>query len=137
MFEAHYPYWISIILMMTGFYAVMATSNLVRKLIGLSLFQTSVLLLYVAAGKVMGGAVPIYEEGVELYSNPLPQVLMLTAIVVGISTLAVGLALVVRISDSYGTIEEDEILAKDRAQFEAARKEAQESLIVEGRRDAE
>lgn len=130
-FEAHYPYWISIVLMMTGFYAVMATSNLVRKLIGLSLFQTSVLLLYVSAGKVTGGAVPIYEEGAALYSNPLPQVLMLTAIVVGIATLAVGLALVVRISDSYGTIEEDEIIAKDRAQFEAARKEAQDALNQE------
>lgn len=135
-FAAHYPYWISILLMMTGFYAVMATSNLIRKLIGLSLFQTSVLLLYVSAGKVTGGAVPIYAEGVALYSNPLPQVLMLTAIVVGIATLAVGLALVVRINDSYGTCEEDEILAKDRAQFEAARKEAQKALNTEGQHHA-
>lgn len=114
--EAHYPYWISIVLMMSGFYTVMSTSNLVKKLIGLSLFQTSVLLLYVSAGKVSGGAIPILDDDIEIYSNPLPQVLMLTAIVVGIATLAVGLALVVRIRGSYGTIEEDDIIAMDRAQ---------------------
>lgn len=112
---AHYPYWICVVLMMSGFYTVMATSNLIKKLIGLSLFQTSVLLLYVAAGTVSGGTIPILSEGAEIYSNPLPQVLMLTAIVVGISTLAVGLALVVRIRGSYGTIEEDEIVDQDRA----------------------
>lgn len=117
MFVAHYPYWISIVLMMSGFYAVMSTSNLIKKLIGLSLFQTSVLLFYVAAGKVTGGTTPIYRDNIELYSNPLPQVLMLTAIVVGVATLAVGLALVVRIRGSYGTIEEDEIIAKDKAQI--------------------
>lgn len=115
-FAAHYPYWISIILMMSGFYTVMATSNLIKKLIGLSLFQVSVLLLYVSAGTVSGGTTPIFSEGAEIYSNPLPQVLMLTAIVVGISILAVGLALVVRIRGSYGTIEEDEVIAQDRAQ---------------------
>ncbi len=110
----HYPYVISVILMMTGFYAVMASSNLIKKLIGLSLFQTSVLLMYVAAGKRVGGSPPIFTEGAELYSNPLPQVLMLTAIVVGVATLAVGLALVVRIQAAYGTTQEDEMLAKDR-----------------------
>lgn len=112
-FATHYPYWISIVLMMTGLYAVMAHTNLIKKLIGLSLFQTSVLLLYVSAGKVKGGVVPIYVESDVVYSNPLPQVLMLTAIVVGVATLAVGLALVVRIRGAYGTIEEDEILAID------------------------
>lgn len=119
MFAAHYPYWISIVLMMTGFYGVMSTGNLIKKLIGLSLFQTSVLLFYVSAGKVAGGITPILREGAEnaVYSNPLPQVLMLTAIVVGIATLAVGLAIVVRIRGSYGTIEEDEILAQDKAQI--------------------
>ena len=116
MFHAHYPYWISIVLMMSGFYTVMSTSNLIKKLIGLSLFQTSVLLLYVSAGKVAGGVAPILREGAEVYSNPLPQVLMLTAIVVGIGTLGVGLSLVIRIRGSYGTIEEDEIIALDRAQ---------------------
>lgn len=117
MFVAHYPYWISIVLMMSGFYAVMASSNLIKKLIGLSLFQTSVLLFYVAAGKVTNGTTPIYSDNAEIYSNPLPQVLMLTAIVVGVATLAVGLAIVVRIRGSYGTIEEDEIIAKDKAQI--------------------
>jgi multicomponent Na+:H+ antiporter subunit C len=120
MFESHYPYWISIVLMMTGFYGVMATSNLVKKLIGLSLFQTSVLLFYVSAGKIENAAPPIYRSGVELYSNPLPQVLMLTAIVVGVATLAVGLAIAVRIRGSYGTIEEDEIIAQDKAQFDCS-----------------
>lgn len=109
----HYPYWISIILMMSGFYTVMASSNLIKKLIGLSLFQTSVLLLYVAAGKVHGGIAPIYTEGAEIYSNPLPHVLMLTAIVVGVATLSVGLALVVRIQAAYGTIHEVDMMQQD------------------------
>ncbi|MCH2546263.1 MAG: cation:proton antiporter subunit C [Alphaproteobacteria bacterium] len=118
MFADHYPYWISIVLMMSGFYAVMASSNLIKKLIGLSLFQTSVLLFYVAAGKVAGGTTPIYRDGVEIvYSNPLPQVLMLTAIVVGVATLAVGLAIVVRIRGSYGSIEEDVLIERDKAQI--------------------
>lgn len=117
MLAEHYPYWICIVLMMSGFYTVMATSNLIKKLIGLSLFQTSVLLLYVSAGTVRHGIPPIHVETAEVYSNPLPQVLMLTAIVVGIATLALGLALVVRIRGSYGTIEEDEIIAQDRAQI--------------------
>lgn len=126
----HYPYWISIVLMMSGFYTVMATSNLIKKLIGMSMFQTSVLLFYVSAGKIKGGVAPIYAPGVELYSNPLPHVLMLTAIVVGVSTLAVGLALTVRIQDAYGTIEEDEILAGDR---QAVKPEVQ--LPLEGKMD--
>lgn len=113
-FLTHYPYWLSVILMMTGFYTVMATSNLVKKLIGLALFQTSVLLLYVSAGKLHNSFPPIYIGGTESYSNPLPHVLMLTAIVVGLSILALGLALAVRIQGAYGTIEEDEILARDR-----------------------
>jgi multicomponent Na+:H+ antiporter subunit C len=112
----HYPYYICIVLMMSGFYTIMSTSNLIKKLIGLSLFQTSVLLLYVSAGKVTGGTMPIVSEDTNVYSNPLPQVLMLTAIVVGIATLAVGLSLVVRIRGSYGTVEEDEIIAQDKAQ---------------------
>lgn len=115
-FSAHYPYWISVILMMTGFYAVMASPNMIKKLIGLSLFQTSVLLLYVSAGKVSNGSPPIYAENVQLYSNPLPHVLMLTAIVVGVATLAVGLAIVIKTRVAYGTTEEDEIVAMDRAQ---------------------
>lgn len=118
----HYPFWMAIILMMTGFYTVMATSNLIKKLIGLSMFQTSVMLFYVSASKVKYGVAPVMTENTDVvYSNPLPHVLMLTAIVVGLATLAVGLALVVRIRGSYGTIEEDEIIALDRQQQGDAR----------------
>ena len=104
-----YNYWIVIFLMMAGFYNVIARGNLIRKLIGLNIFQTSVFLLYISLGKVAGGTAPILAEGAATYSNPLPHVLILTAIVVGIATTAVGLALVVRIHAAYGTIEEDTI----------------------------
>jgi multicomponent Na+:H+ antiporter subunit C len=109
----HYHYWISIVLMMIGFYIVIARGNLVKKLIGLSLFQTSVFLLYIAIGKVRGGTAPILDERFDTYSNPLPHVLILTAIVVSVATTAVGLALVVRIKKAYGTVEEDEIQELD------------------------
>ena len=110
----HYSYWITVLLMVAGLYIVIARGNLVKKLIGLSIFQTSVYLLYIAPGKLIGGTAPIIAEGFTRYSNPLPHVLILTAIVVGIATLALGLALVVRIREAYGSIEEDEILAADR-----------------------
>jgi len=93
---------------------VIARGNLVKKLIGLAIFQTSVYLLYIAPGKLIGGTAPIVAERFQVYSNPLPHVLILTAIVVGVATLALGLALVVRIREAYGSIEEDEILAQDR-----------------------
>jgi len=93
---------------------VVARGNLVKKLIGLSIFQTSVYLLYIGPGKLIGGTAPIVAAGFGVYSNPLPHVLILTAIVVGVATLALGLALVVRIREAYGTIEEDEILDRDR-----------------------
>jgi multicomponent Na+:H+ antiporter subunit C len=108
-----YNYWIVIVLMMTGFYVVIARRNLVKKLIGLSVFQVSVFLLYITMGVVDGGTAPIVAEDYAVYSNPLPSVLILTAIVVGVATMAVGLALVVRIREEYGTIEEDEIQAQD------------------------
>lgn len=111
---AQYNYWVIIIIMMIGFYAVINGGNLIKKLIGIAVFQTSVLLFYIAMGAVDGGRVPILKEGVSLYINPLPHVLMLTAIVVGLATLSVGLAVVVRIKEEYGTIEEDEILNKDK-----------------------
>lgn len=104
-----YNYWIVVVLMMIGFYAVISRGNMAKKIIGLNLFQTSAFIMFISAGKVLGGSTPIYREGIELYSNPLPHVLILTAIVVGVSTLAVGLALVVRIRESYGTIEADEV----------------------------
>ena len=104
-----YKYWVVVALMMTGFYIVIARHNLVKKLIGLSIFQVSVFLLYITIGVVRGGTAPIVDESFTLYSNPLPSVLILTAIVVGIATIAVGLALVVRIHEEYRTIEEYEI----------------------------
>ena len=110
---ALYNYWIVVILMMTGFYIVIARGNLVKKIVGLSIFQTSVFLLYISLGKVDGGTAPILDDRYTLYSNPLPHVLILTAIVVGVATSALGLALVVRINEAYGTIEEDEILQQD------------------------
>ena len=108
-----YNYWIAIVLMMTGFYVVIARHNLVKKLIGLSVFQVSVFLLYITIGVVRGGTAPIVDAGESVYSNPLTSVLILTAIVVGVATMSVGLALVVRIREEYGTIEEDEIQAQD------------------------
>lgn len=108
-----YNYWIVIVLMMIGFYIVIAHENLIKKLIGLSIFQTAVFFLYISVGKVAGGTAPIFDERYQLYSNPLPHVLILTAIVVGIATTALGLALVVRIQEAYGSIEEDEIQAQD------------------------
>lgn len=111
----HYNYWIVIILMMVGLYTVISRGNLIKKIIGLNMFQVSVFLLYISLSTVEGGAVPIITEGVKIYSNPLPHVLILTAIVVGVATTALALALVVRIKESYGTIEEDEIHTLDHS----------------------
>ncbi len=106
-----YHYWVFAMLLMIGFYAVIAKPNLIKKLIGLSLFQAAVFLLYIAMGKVDGGTAPIFQPDAvnQVFSNPLPQVLILTAIVVGISTMALGLGIVVRIKEEYGSMEEDEI----------------------------
>ncbi|MDP4594632.1 MAG: cation:proton antiporter subunit C [Beijerinckiaceae bacterium] len=112
-FIAHYNYLITIFLMVAGLYVVIARGNMVKKLVGLGLFQTSVYLLYITPGKVLGGTAPIIDPAFKLYSNPLPHVLILTAIVVGVATLALGLALTVRINEAYGTIEEDEIFDRD------------------------
>ncbi|MEN8722819.1 MAG: cation:proton antiporter subunit C [Alphaproteobacteria bacterium] len=110
----HYNYWIIIVLMMVGLYAVIARGNLIKKIVGLNIFQTSVFMLYISLGKVDGGTAPILEEGLTRpFSNPLPHVLILTAIVVGIATTALALALVLRIKAAYGTIEEDELEEAD------------------------
>ena len=115
-------YWVVILLMIIGLYIVVARDNLVKKVMGLNIFQVSVIMFYVAMGKMQGGTAPIfpmdtvsgeYVKGVA-YSNPLPHVLMLTAIVVGIATTALALAIVVRIKEGYGTVEEDEIADIDR-----------------------
>ena len=105
-------YIIVIILMMTGLFIVIARANLIKKLIGLSIFQTSVFLFYISLGKVAGGTAPILDGNPgTLYSNPLPHVLILTAIVVGVATTALGLALILRINEAFGSVEEDEIIA--------------------------
>jgi len=108
---ARYNYWVVIILMMAGFYVVIGSSNLVKKIVGLNIFQTSVFILYISIGKINGGTAPIVWANAELYSNPLPHVLILTAIVVGVATTALGLSLIMRIKHTYNTVEEDEILA--------------------------
>jgi multicomponent Na+:H+ antiporter subunit C len=112
-FVALYNYWIVILLMMMGFYIVIASGNLVKKIVGLNIFQTSVFIFYISMGKIEGGTAPIIDPRFTVYSNPLPHVLILTAIVVGVATTALGLALVVRIREAYGTVEEDEIDDRD------------------------
>jgi len=112
-FPGLFNYWLIVVLMMIGFYIVIAHGNLVKKIVGLNVFQVSVFLLYITMGKVEGGTAPILADGIETYSNPLPHVLILTAIVVGVATTALGLALVVRIKETYTTIEEDEIDAME------------------------
>ncbi len=119
---ADYNYWIVVVLMMIGFYILISRGNIIKKLVGLNVFQTSVFMLYISLGKISGGTAPILlsgghgaaaehsaSSGQVVYSNPLPHVLILTAIVVGIATTSVGLALAVRIKEAYGTVEEDEI----------------------------
>ena len=114
--SGHANYWLFIVLMMTGFYIVVSRGNLVKKIVGLNIFQTSVFMFYISIGKVSGGTAPIYPIDLNIdpgvaYSNPLPHVLILTAIVVGIATTALGLALIVRIREEFNTIEEDDLLA--------------------------
>lgn len=111
-----YNYWIAIVLMMMGFYIVIANGNLIKKLIGLNIFQVSVFILFISMGYLSGGTAPIYSEAYTEYSAPLPHVLILTAIVVGIATTALGLALTVRIYQAYDSIEESEINEMDREQ---------------------
>lgn len=128
----HLNYWFVIILMMTGLYIVIAKGNLVKKIVGLNIFQTSVFMLYISIGKVDGGTAPIFPLKMKidpdvLYSNPLPHVLILTAIVVGIATTSLGLALIVRIREVYHTIEEQEIFDKEQ---EIARTELKEGDVL-------
>jgi multicomponent Na+:H+ antiporter subunit C len=111
----HLNYWLFIVLMMIGFYIVVARGNYIKKIVGLNVFQASVFMFYISIGKVDGGTAPIFPTDMNIdpnvvYSNPLPHVLILTAIVVGIATTSLGLALIVRIREEFGTIEEDEIL---------------------------
>lgn len=108
-----YNYWVVVVLMMVGFYIVIAHGNLIKKIVGLSIFQTSVFIFYISMANVEGGTAPILADGIEQYSNPLPHVLILTAIVVSIATTALALALAIRLKEAYGSIEEEEIQKKD------------------------
>ena len=115
----HINYWLFIVLMMTGLYIVVSKGNLVKKIVGLNIFQTSVFMFYISIGKITGGTAPIFPLDMKVdpevvYSNPLPHVLILTAIVVGVATTALGLALIVRIREEFGTIEEDDLLDIER-----------------------
>ena len=108
-----FNYWVVVVLMMIGFYIVIAHGNLVKKIVGLTIFQTSVFIFYISMAKIEGATAPILVEGASQYSNPLPHVLILTAIVVGIATTALGLALAVRTKEAYGSIEEEDIQNMD------------------------
>jgi multicomponent Na+:H+ antiporter subunit C len=125
---AKYNYWIYITLMMIGLYAMIVKNNLVKKIVGMSIFQTAIILFYVSIGAKKGATIPILEHGhgenaheaishiahAVDYINPLPHVLMLTAIVVAVATLGVALALAVKVYNQYNTLEEDEILTQIR-----------------------
>jgi multicomponent Na+:H+ antiporter subunit C len=120
---AKYNYWLYIVLMMIGLYAMIAKNNLIKKLVGMNIFQTSIILFYVSIGCKKGATIPIIQHGMGVghhaidpahYVNPLPHVLMLTAIVVSVSTFGVALALAIKIYQKYKTLEEDEILARLR-----------------------
>lgn len=117
-----WAYWLIIALMMVGLYIVIARDNLVKKVMGLNIFQAAAILFYVSMAKVSGGTAPIVPHDAGhgshdvVYSNPLPHVLMLTAIVVGVATTALALALAVRVHREYGTSEENEALARDLEQ---------------------
>ncbi len=115
-----FNYWLAIIIILIGFYGVIAKKNLLKQAIALGLFQTGVFLFYVSMGVYqkngVSGIAPVWADAEKLgpFDNPLPHVLMLTAIVVSVSTLAVAVAIIVNIKRRYGTIEEDEILEADK-----------------------
>lgn len=128
----HVNYWLFIVLMMTGFYIVVSRGNYVKKIVGLNIFQVAVFMLYISIGKVSGGTAPIFPTNSQgkikvdpdiVYSNPLPHVLILTAIVVGVATTSLGLALIVRIREEYNSIEEDDILEIEAAMATAENEE--------------
>lgn len=109
MIAGKYNYWIVVVLMMIGFYAIMAKTNLVKKVIGLNIFQTAVFLFYISMAKVNNGTAPVLWDKAVVYDNPIPHVLILTAIVVSVATTALALALVVLIYKHYGTVDEAKI----------------------------
>ena len=114
----HLPYWLFITLMLSGLFIVVSRGNFIKKIVGLNIFQTSVFMFYISIGKMKGGTAPILldkaaKNSEAIYSNPLPHVLILTAIVVGIATTALGLALIIKIREEYDTVEEDDIQKMD------------------------
>jgi multicomponent Na+:H+ antiporter subunit C len=111
----HALQWGAMILLAIGLYIAMTRANLIKKVVGLNIFQTAVFLLYIQSGYITGGSAPIIDPAIDTYSNPLPHVLILTAIVVSVATSSLALAIIVRIRESYGTIEEDEIVERDRS----------------------
>jgi len=123
----HLPYWLFIILMLSGLFIVVSRGNLIKKIVGLNIFQTSVFMFYISIGKMKGGTAPILldtaaNKSEVIYSNPLPHVLILTAIVVGIATTALGLALIIKIREEYDTVEEDDIQNMDEKDLKAYNK---------------
>jgi len=153
---SHLNYIAVVVLMMGGLYIVFSSGNLIKRMIGLALFQTTTGLFYISLAKVAGGTAPIHVDatspegqalagrldpsyvalyGIDgvVYSNPLPQVLILTAIVVGVATLAVGLSIAVRIREAYGTVESADLAAQDRAeQDRVAQDRAPQSQVRAG-----
>ena len=118
---ANYNFWIYVALMMIGLYAMIAKNNLVKKIVGMNIFQTAIILFYISTAAKHGATLPIIEHAhgsahtavhAADYINPLPHVLMLTAIVVAVATLGVALALAIKVHDAYGTLEEDELIMK-------------------------
>jgi len=124
----HVPYWLFIVLMLSGLFIVVSRGNLIKKIVGLNIFQTSVFMFYISIGKMKGGTAPILldnsaNNSAVIYSNPLPHVLILTAIVVGIATTALGLALIIKIREEYDTVEEDDIQKMDQKDLKKYNKE--------------
>lgn len=131
-----FNYYVFAVLMMAGIYVAMSRGNLVKKVVGLNIFQASVFLLYISSGKVWGGTAPILSDGLDRsISNPLPHVLILTAIVVGVATTSIGLALIVRIKEAYGTVEEDEI-AEAETLYETELAKLDAESMIHARTDA-
>ncbi|GHA45568.1 Na+/H+ antiporter subunit C [Amylibacter ulvae] len=133
----HVNYWMFIVLMMTGLYIVVSSGNLVKKIVGLNIFQVAVFMLYISIGKITGGTAPIFPSDRQghleidptiVYSNPLPHVLILTAIVVGVATTSLGLALIIRIREEFDTIESDDLVKIEQQLTSADNKEHGEAM---------
>ncbi len=116
-FLGHYAYWFTILLMCLGLYGAIMKKNLIKKLIGMSIFQTAIIIFFVASSSKWGATVPILDEKIGVantakYINPLPHTLMLTAIVVGVATMGVALALVITTYLRYKTLDESVLLKR-------------------------